>query len=141
MLATQENITEYIPQRFPIVMVHELSEASDDHVVTHLNIAPDNVFVDDGFFTEPGLVENIAQSAAVHVGYICLQKNIPVPIGYIAGIKDLKVYALPASNTRITTSVRIVNKVMELTVAEGKVEQDGKLLCACEMRIFAKTQS
>lgn len=141
MLATQENITQYIPQRPPIVMVHDLAEASDDHVVTHLNIAPDNVFVDKGFFTEPGLVENIAQSAAVHVGYRCLQKNIPVPIGYIAAIKDLKVYQLPASNSRITTSVRIVNKVMELTVAEGKVEQDGKLLCACEMRIFAKTQS
>lgn len=141
MLATQETITRYIPQRFPIVMVHDLEEASDDHVVTHLDIAPDNVFVDNGLFTEPGLVENIAQSAAVHVGYICLQKNIPVPIGYIAAIKDLKIHQLPSGNSRIKTSVRIVNKVMELTVAEGKVEQDGKLLCACEMRIFAKTQS
>jgi 3-hydroxyacyl-[acyl-carrier-protein] dehydratase len=141
MLATRNDITQYIPQRSPIVMVHNLLEANDDHVVTQLAIEPDNVFVSAGFFAEPGLVENVAQTAAVHVGYQCARKNIPIPIGYIAAIKDLKIYELPEHNSSITTSVRITNKVLDVTVVEGKVEQDGKLLCSCEMRIFAKIQS
>jgi len=138
MLATRDDITKYIPQRNPIVMVHALIEADDTHAVTELGIEPDNIFVSNEFFAEPGLVENIAQTAAMHVGYQCSLKNIPIPIGYIAAVKDLKIRALPKQNTRITTSVRVTNKVLDVTVVEGRVEQEGNLLCSCEMRIFAK---
>jgi 3-hydroxyacyl-[acyl-carrier-protein] dehydratase len=141
MLATRNDITKYIPQRNPIVMVHELIEADDDHAVTQLMIEPDNIFLSRQFFAEPGLVENIAQTAAMHVGYQCSLKNIPIPIGYIAAVKDLKIRALPKENTRITTSVKVTNKVLDVTVVEGRVEQDGEVLCSCEMRIFAKINS
>jgi 3-hydroxyacyl-[acyl-carrier-protein] dehydratase len=141
MLARRNDITKYIPQRDPIVMVHELLEADDEHAVTSLTIEPDNVFVSAEHFKEPGLVENIAQTAAMHVGYQCAKKNNPIPIGYIAAVKDLKIYALPKQNTIIATSVKIINKVLDVTVVEGRVEQDGNLLCSCEMRIFAKINS
>jgi predicted hotdog family 3-hydroxylacyl-ACP dehydratase len=138
MLATRNDITKYIPQRDPIVMVHALVEADDDHAVTQLAIEPDNIFVSNEFFAEPGLVENIAQTAAMHVGYQCSKKNIPIPIGYIAAVKDLKIQKLPKQNTSITTSVKVTNKVLDVTVVEGRVEQAGNLICSCEMRIFAK---
>lgn len=141
MLAHRNNITQYIPQRFPIVMIHSLLEASDTHAVTQLEVDQDNVFVADGHLQEPGMVENIAQTAAVHIGYQCAQKNLPIPIGYIAAIKDLEIHSLPEVNKTVTTSVKIINKVLELTVAEGKIELDGKVLCTCEMRIFAKIES
>jgi predicted hotdog family 3-hydroxylacyl-ACP dehydratase len=141
MLANRDDIKKYIPQRDPIVMVHELVEADDDHAVTNLMIESDNVFVSNEYFKEPGLVENIAQTAAMHVGYQCALKNIPIPIGYIAAVKDLKIFSLPRQNTRIATSVKITNKVLDVTVVEGKVEQDGNLLCSCEMRIFARINS
>ena len=141
MLAQRSDIIQFIPQRDPIVMVHNLVEASDDHAVTQLAIDSDNIFVYNGLLAEPGLVENIAQTAAVHVGYQCAQKNIPIPIGYIAAVKNLTVNALPPQHSTITTTVAIVNKVLDITVVEGKVEQNGQVLCACEMRIFAKIQS
>ena len=141
MLATPTEILQFIPQRNPIVMVHELVEASDDHAVTRFSISPDNVFVSSGYFAEPGLVENIAQTAAVHVGYQCSLKNIPIPIGYIAAIKDLRIDGLPSQNSSIVTTVKVINKVLDITVVQGRVEQDGKILCSCEMRIFAKLQS
>lgn len=141
MLATRDDITKYIPQRDPIVMVHELVEADDDHAVTNFLIEPDNVFVSNECFKEPGLVENIAQTAAMHVGYQCALKNIPIPIGYIAAVKDLKIFSLPRQNTRIATSVKVTNKVLDVTVVEGRIEQEGNLLCSCEMRIFAKINS
>ena len=138
MLATRDDITKYIPQRHPIVMVHELVEADDDHAITQLTIEPDNIFVSKEYFSEPGLVENIAQTAAMHLGYQCSLKNMPIPIGYIAAVKDLKIQTLPKQNSRITTSVKITNKVLDITVVVGRVEQEGNLLCSCEMRIFAK---
>ena len=141
MLAHRNNITQYIPQRFPVVMIHDLVEASDTHAVTYLSIEPDNVFVSNGFFAEPGLVENIAQTAAVHIGYQCASKNIPIPIGYIAAIRSLKIKNLAPVGKTVKTTIRITNKVLELTVVEGKVELDGEELCSCEMRIFAKLES
>lgn len=141
MLATRDDITKYIPQRHPIVMVHALVKADDSHAVTEFEIESDNVFLSEGFFAEPGLVENIAQTAAMHVGYQCSLKNIPIPIGYIAAVKDLKIQALPKQNSRISTTVTITNKVLDVTVVEGRVEQEGTLLCSCEMRIFAKINS
>lgn len=141
MLAERQNITNYIPQRFPIVMIHELHEASDTHAVTRFAVEADNVFASGGWFSEPGMVENIAQTAAVHIGYQCSKKNQPIPIGYIAAIRALDIVDVPPVGSTITTTVRIVNKVLELTVAEGKVELDGKVLCSCEMRIFAKVES
>lgn len=141
MLVSKTDIIKYIPQRDPIVMVHDLLEAGDNFVVTRLDIEPDNIFVEGDFFAEPGLVENIAQTAAVHVGYQCTLKGLPIPIGYIAAIKELKIFRLPLKNSSITTSVRITNKVLDVTVVEGKVEQEGNTLCSCEMRIFAKIQS
>lgn len=141
MLATPTEILQYIPQRNPIVMVHELVEASDIHAVTRFSIEPDNVFVSSGTFSEPGLIENIAQTAAVHVGYQCSQKNIPIPIGYIAAVKDLKIHGLPRQNSSFLTTVKVINKVLDITVVQGEIEQEGKILCSCEMRIFAKLQS
>lgn len=141
MLANRTDILQYIPQRKPMVMVHELLDANDDHIVTQLTIEPDNVFLTSGFFAEPGMVENIAQTAAVHVGYQCSLKKLPIPIGYIAAVKDLKIKVLPKANSTITTSVKVVNKVLDITVVHGKIEHEGDLLCSCEMRIFAKIQS
>ena len=141
MLANRTDILQYIPQRNPIVMGHELLEANDDYVITQFAIEPDNVFLTSGSFAEPGMVENIAQTAAVHVGYQCTLKKLPIPIGYIAAVKDLKVMSLPKQNSTITTSVKVINKVLDITVVQGKIEREGELLCSCEMRIFAKIQS
>lgn len=138
MLATRETISNFIPQRAPMVMIHNLLEAGNDYAITELQIEADNLFVADGLFREPGLVENIAQSAAAQVGYQCAQRKAPVPLGFIAAIKDLEIFSLPALNSVITTMVKITNKVFDVTLIEGKVEQQGRVLCSCEMRIFVK---
>jgi predicted hotdog family 3-hydroxylacyl-ACP dehydratase len=139
MLASKQNITDFIPQREPIVMIDDLVEASDIHSITQLQVREENIFVEGGRFTEPGLVENIAQTAAAQVGYQCSVKKIPVPLGYIAAVKNLTISKLPAVNSRITTSIKIVNQVLDVTLAEGKVvNENGEECCRCEMRIFVK---
>jgi predicted hotdog family 3-hydroxylacyl-ACP dehydratase len=138
MLATRNEIEEYIPQRNPIVMIHELIEASDEHAITHLHIHSDNVFVKNEFLQEPGMVENIAQTAAVQVGYIFKQKGLPIPIGYIAGIKDLRINGLPPVGSTITTTIRLLNQVMDVTLVEGSIRLGEELLGRCEMRIFVR---
>jgi 3-hydroxyacyl-[acyl-carrier-protein] dehydratase len=140
MLASRHNIIQFIPQRQPMVMIHDLLEASDTHAVTRLSVERENIFTDSEYLAEPGLVENIAQTAAAQVGYQCALKKIPVPVGYIAAVRNLEIVRLPRINTTITTSIEITNQVLDVTVAKGRIEQDGQTCCTCEMRIFIKNQ-
>jgi predicted hotdog family 3-hydroxylacyl-ACP dehydratase len=121
-----------------MVMVDELVRAEANLAVTRFTILQDNLFLISRRLGEPGLVENIAQTIAAMVGYDCSLKNIPVPIGYIAAVKDLKIVSLPAEGSVIETTVIITNQVMDVTVVRGKVEQAGNVICSCEMKVVAK---
>lgn len=117
-------------------MISRLLEATNTQIRTELDIAQDNVFVEDGRFMPPGLVENIAQTAAARVGYLAKQQHIPVPVGFIGAVQHLEVIALPDAGTVIQTEVIIEREVLNATVVKGMVRQNGQLLAQCEMKIF-----
>jgi len=141
MLADKTNIEALIPQRQPVVMVHELLMASEDTAVSRFVVEPDNIFVSESFLTEAGLIENIAQTAAAHAGYTHRLKNVPVPIGFMAAMKDLVVHDLPEINSLLETTVVITNRIFDVTIIRGVVCQNQRELCSCEMKIFTKTLS
>jgi 3-hydroxyacyl-[acyl-carrier-protein] dehydratase len=130
------SITDFIPQRSPMVMIDELTKSDMTSATTTFNILPENIFVEAGKFTEPGLIENIAQTAAAMVGHECAILGTPVPIGFIAAVKDLKINFAPEVSTIINTTVAVTNTVMNVTIIQGKVEQSEKLICSCEMKIL-----
>ncbi|MEJ0104073.1 MAG: hypothetical protein WDO19_16580 [Bacteroidota bacterium] len=61
MNTPEENILPLIPQRPPFVMIDKLLFCGDTTSRSGLLIRDDNIFVENGEFREPGLVENIAQ--------------------------------------------------------------------------------
>ncbi len=74
-----KDILPLIPQRPPFVMVDTLVTAGENNARTKLKIRSDNIFVKENQLTEPALIENIAQTAAARMGYICKQNNEQVP--------------------------------------------------------------
>ena len=138
MLAKGIEITEYIPQRNPFVMIDTLFYADEIKSVSGFLILPDNVMVEDGFLSENALVENIAQTAAAGIGYDCKKRNVEVPIGYIAAIKDLNIITLPAVGDIINTEVIVTNQVLNISVVKGIVKHNDNIIANCEMRIFIK---
>ena len=72
-----ENIQLLIPQRPPFVMIDKLLSFSETTTTTGLSIRADNIFVENGLFKEPGLVENIAQTAAARAGYVSQTEKKP----------------------------------------------------------------
>lgn len=138
MLVNRNDIELYIPQRKPMVMIHTLESADQKTAVTTLTVEANNIFLDGDVLGEPALAENIAQTAAAQVGYVCMQEAKPVPIGYIAAIKDFVVYALPGVNVQLRTSIEVINNVMDITLVRGTIYQNEVMICECEMRIFVK---
>ena len=136
-LVNQEDLFKYIPQRLPIVMVSELIEHEEEKSVSKLNIKPDNMFCADGHFTEPGLIENIAQSAALRSGYATSLKGDQgeAPVGFIGAIAKLKIHNLPSDTDTIETSIEHLNEVFGVTLVRGSVKRGEELMAECEMKI------
>ena len=136
-------ILPYIPQRPPMVMIDRLFYADDTQSKTGLLIESENLFVENGVFTEPGLIENMAQTAAVRAGYFFLNRQKAVPVGFIGAIKHLKIDRLPPVGAVIYTEAILVQQVMDINVVEGKVWLGEELLASCELKIFVmkKTDS
>ena len=90
-----KQVIQYIPQRAPIVMIDTLVDVVGGITETALTISTDTLFVQNGLLHEPGLIENIAQTAAAGVGYACALKKETVPVGFIGAIKNLTIHQLP----------------------------------------------
>ncbi|MET0242556.1 MAG: 3-hydroxyacyl-ACP dehydratase [Flavitalea sp.] len=136
-----EDIKTLIPQREPFIMIDHLLYCEGDDTRTSFVVKEDNLFLKDSLLQEPALVENIAQSAAARAGYIAVQENRPVAIGYIGAIQNLEIHALPAMGDTIHTEIKVLNQVFNVTLVSGKISCEGKLLAGCELKIFITNQS
>ena len=136
MITSKENILSLIPQRPPFVMIDDLIYSDDRLTRTGLQVREDNIFVRNQQLREPGLVENIAQTAAARMGHISAMENKPVPVGYIGSVKNLEIFALPKLGDLLETEITIENQVFDVTVISGKIRCNDTLLVQCEMKIF-----
>ncbi|MCO5946813.1 3-hydroxyacyl-ACP dehydratase [Mucilaginibacter sp. RT5R15] len=131
-----EDIRALIPQKAPFVMVGKLLYADELTTKSSFTIDRDNVFAKNGVFQEAGLMENIAQTAALRAGYMAQKDNKPVETGYIGAVKDFEVFDLPKVGNELTTEITIQNQIFNVTVIDGKVWHNGNLLAQCEMKVF-----
>ncbi len=133
---TIDNIETLIPQRPPFVMIGKLLNFTDTTTTTGFSIEPDNIFVENGLFKEPGLVENIAQTAAARAGYVSKTENKPVLVGYIGAVNNLQVFMLPKTGDELITEITIENQIFDVTLISGKITCNGQPVAQCKMKIF-----
>jgi predicted hotdog family 3-hydroxylacyl-ACP dehydratase len=133
-----DEILQLIPQRPPMVMVDKLLLYEKKRNISGLCIKENNIFVENGVFQESGLTENIAQTAALHTGYTCMQEKKAVPIGFIGAIKNLVIYSLPKIGSEIQTEIIIENEIFDFTLITGKITCNSETIAECEMKIFIK---
>ena len=136
VIADERTIQNFIPQRPPMVMVGKLLSVSGNKTVTSFMIREDNLFCSGNIFREPGLIENIAQTAAAGEGYrASLEGKRPRP-GFIGGIKNLHIHDLPKINEEIVTETTIEYEVMNATIILGKIFNNQVIIAECEMKVF-----
>ncbi|MFI5155220.1 MAG: 3-hydroxyacyl-ACP dehydratase [Chitinophagales bacterium] len=134
-------ILKYIPQRGAMVMVDELIFADESVCKTRFTVSPGNIFVEDEDFSAAGLIENMAQTAAARMGYICFKEQRPVPIGFIAAVQNFQAFALPKINEQIETEISIKNQIFDFTIVSGTVHSNGKKLAQCDLKIYISKQT
>jgi predicted hotdog family 3-hydroxylacyl-ACP dehydratase len=135
-MAEDESILSLIPQKPPFVMVDELLFSDDNITRTNFTITADNVFVIDGEFSEAGLMENMAQTAAAGSGNMARIEARPVANGYIGQVKNFEIYCLPKVGDVLLTEVKMEVQVFDAGIVSGKVWCNDVEVAQCEMKIF-----
>lgn len=133
-----EFIKKLIPHREPMVMVDTLISYSPLKAISELTIQGTNIFVEDGHFSETGLIEHMAQTAALHTGYKFYLEELPVKEGFIGSVKSLNVVKLPKVNDTITTEVHITYEVANMTVVKLITSLRGKMIAEAGMNMVLK---
>ena len=121
-------------------MIGEVVAADERHTQTTFTITADNVLTNNGYFTEGGLIENMAQTAGAGTGYMAIHNNKPMPMGYIAMLKNVTITELPKVNDTIKTEVTFEQVLLNFHLVKGKVMNGDKEIASCEFKIFVNPE-
>lgn len=132
-------IKKLIPQKDPFVMIDKLLGFEENLVISGLRITKDNILASNGYLTEGGVIENMAQSIALHRGYrgyINRGSGDAKPqTGFIGSIKHATIYSLPSVGSELITTVKIVAEIMKVSLVEIEVKDaEGTLIASSEMK-------
>lgn len=133
-IADADFIGKLIPQKPPFVMVDKLLAFEEKKVVSGLRILEDNILVENGRFSAPGLIEHMAQSVALYTGYKYFLKDEVTPVGYIGSIKKAEIFELPNIDSELISEVAILHEIMNVTMVSVETKCDGKTIALCEMK-------
>ena len=141
MLADIDTVAKLIPQDPPMVMVHGLLEHDERQTRTTFTIEEGNIFVENTVFTEAGLIENMAQSAALRTGWISAitmedDGSFKPVVGVIGAVKDLEVFRLPEVSSRLETTIELLTEFGSATMVKATVRKAEEVLAVAELKIF-----
>lgn len=135
-ISLDREIEIFIPQRSPFVMVDKILSTDTKQTITSFVIKEDNVFCSDGHLLEPGIIENIAQSAAARAGYIAVSSGKEPLLGFIGAIKNLEIHFLPKVNDKLITTITVNYEVLNALLISAKSVLGNKIVGECELKIF-----
>lgn len=130
------DLFELIPQRPPIVLVDLLRNVTDSGAETGLTVQENNLFVRDGQFWEPGLIEHIAQSAAAFAGFKGYAAGEKPRLGYIGELKRFIFYARPSVGACLRTTLRVLGEAGGITLLAAETRVNEELVAEGQMKIF-----
>jgi predicted hotdog family 3-hydroxylacyl-ACP dehydratase len=140
------DINRFLPHRDPMLMVDLILNMDDKNVQTIFKIKEDNIFIENNFFVESGLIENMAQtcSSIVAKDYFVDQNNQPKDdvnvVGFISGIKKLKIHMLPKVGDQLLTKASLVSiynsDAYSLCTMSCEISADENLLLEGEINLY-----
>lgn len=130
------DVHELLPQQEPFVMIDQLVHCDTMSTTTRFTVREDNIFAEHGLLNACALAENMAQTCAARLGfsnkYILHQ---PIQLGYIGAIHGLAVKRCPRVGETLTTTIKVKEEIMGLTLVEASTTAGGETIASGEMKI------
>jgi predicted hotdog family 3-hydroxylacyl-ACP dehydratase len=134
------NISELIPQSLPFVMIDSIVSWNENTSVSRFTVREDHILCQNGRFREPGIIENMAQTAALHAGLEAKKNKSPIKTGYIGSIKNLSICFLPKIDEIMETRIILKTVIGDIKVIDCRVTCSGKILAECEITIVERSE-
>lgn len=134
------DIHELLPQQEPFVMVTCLTHYDAETSVSQTTIGPDNIFVDNGYFSASGMMENMAQTCAARIGFYnkyVLHKD--VQLGFIGAVRNYEVHELAPEASVIETRIDIMEEVFGMTLTRAEVRLEGRVIATAEIKLSVRS--
>lgn len=124
-----------------MLMVDFVTEISENEVKTVFEIKEDNIFVQNGFLSEAGIIENIAQTCSSIFGqsFFGEENDDSVKlIGFITSLKKIKIHSLPKIGDEIISDAVMVSKFENICNMHCNTYSGEKLLVEADINLFIK---
>lgn len=133
------NASDFLPHRAPFLLVDRLLECEQHFCRTDFTVPAEHPMVRENCLSEGGVMENIAQTCATHIGY--LSRHLPIRIGVVASVKNLNILSLPKVGARLETMVEEQGEpIFSVSIYVAKVFSEGTLVAQGEMRVVLTDQ-
>ncbi len=131
-----EEIKNYIPHRYPFLLVDRVLEIEKDRIVTIKNVTVNEEFFNGHFPGAPIMpgvlqVEAMAQSGAI----LIMKNSVDDPeksLMVFTGIKNAKFRKSVVPGDQLRMEVNLVNQRRNFITMTGKATVDGQVVCELE---------
>ncbi|TVR34988.1 MAG: 3-hydroxyacyl-[acyl-carrier-protein] dehydratase FabZ [Balneolaceae bacterium] len=131
-----EEIKNYIPHRYPFLLVDRVLEIEKDRIVTIKNVTVNEEFFNGHFPGAPIMpgvlqVEAMAQSGAI----LIMKNSVEDPeksLMVFTGIKNAKFRKSVVPGDQLRMEVNLVNQRRNFITMTGKATVDGQVVCELE---------
>ena len=130
-----------LPQEEPFIAIDRLIKFTENSATTETSIKPESLFVEKEEMTACGMLENIAQTCAAHIGYYDRYiANSEIENGVIAAVRRFDINRLPRMGEIITTEIQITANVFGMRLAEASIKAGEEILANSEIKIATKQE-
>lgn len=124
-----------------MVMVDCLLDHDEQKTSTSFLVNRENIFVEKGVFSESGLIENMAQTAALRTGWSGMMQAGEIAaftpkVGVIGAVKNFILHQKPHAGSTLITEVEVITELGNATLVKARVSSENHALAECELTIF-----
>lgn len=132
------NIDEVVPHSSPMILIDEILEYSDQHLISRVDITSSSLFLTNQNYVPTWVgIEYMAQSVAAWSGIQSRQKSQPIKMGYLIGCKQYEV-----SRDGFYPGERLIISVVKkylgngIGLSDSRIEIDSNIIVKSLLTVF-----